>query len=151
MAAGTWKVFNTFKSKMGLATCALNGNFKLAFFGSASNLKTSASALARGIYNSLTGEVAAGNGYVAGGYALAGENWTQVCASKYKFIIDNLIATASGGTIPNIKFAAIYASAASSAGRHLVCYVTLTTAQFTLAANNTCTVQTPTNGLWTLA
>jgi hypothetical protein len=151
MAAGTWKVFNTFKSRMGLATCALSGEFRLALAQSASNLKTSASALARGIYGSITSEVANGNGYVTLGYQLTSENWNQVSASKYKFSVASLTFTATGGTIPNIKYAYVYASNATSTSRFLVCYVTLTTSQFTLAQNNTCTINTPANGLFTLS
>lgn len=149
MAAGTWKVPNTAKSKLGLGTLNLSGEFRLALFTSASNLKSSASALPRGIYNSLTSEVASGNGYATGGYALTSENWIAGRSAKeYKFSVASFIFTASGGTIPNIKFAAIVMSAAASAGKHIAAYVTLTTSQFTLAQNNTATLTPPTNGVF---
>jgi hypothetical protein len=153
MAAGTWKVFNLAKFKLGNSSLSLSATvFRLSLHTSASNLKTSGSALPRGVFNSLTNEVAAGNGYAAGGYALTGENWTTGRSAKeYKFLSSNLTFTATGGTIPNIRFAAIYISAAASANRHLLCYVTLTTAQFTLAQNNTCTIQCPANGILMLA
>lgn len=150
MAAGTWKVPNTAKSKLGLGTLNLAGEFKLALFTSASNLKTSGSALPRGVYNSLTNEVAAGNGYATGGYALTGENWLALSAKCYKFSVATITFTASGGTIPNIKFAAIVMSAAASAGKHIAAYVTLTTSQFTLAQNNTATLTPPANGVFNM-
>jgi hypothetical protein len=153
MAAGTWKVFNLAKFKLGNSTLSLSATvFKLALFSSTSNLKTSGSALPRGVYNSLTQEVTGANGYTTGGLSLAGENWTSGRSAKeYKFLSSNLTFTATGGTIPNIRFAAIYISAAASANRHLLCYVTLTSAQFTLAQNNTCTIQCPANGILMLA
>lgn len=153
MAAGTWKVFNLAKLKLGNGTLSLSATaFRLALFTSASNLKSSTSALPRGIYNSLTGEVANGNKYVTGGFALTGENWSVGRSAKeYAFFTSNLTFTASGGSIANIKIAAIYISAAASANRHLLCYVTLTSSQFTLAENNTCTIQCPTNGVLMLA
>lgn len=152
MAAGTWKVPNTAKSRMGLGTFNGAGEFRLCLFTSASNLKSSTSALPRGIYNSLTNEVAAGNGYATGGYQLTSENWLAGRSAKeYKFSVASITFTASGGTIANIKFAAIVASAASSAGKYIAAYVTLTTSQFTLAQNNTATLTPPANGVFYMA
>lgn len=152
MAAGTWKVFNLAKKKIGNSVLSLSATvYRLALYTSACALKTSASALPRGLYNSLASEVANGNRYVTGGFALGGEKWsTGRSAKEFKFLCSNLTFTASGGTIPNIKYAAIHISAAASANRHLLCYVTLTTSQFTLAENNTVTIQCPTNGVFYL-
>ena len=145
MAAGTWKVPNTAKSKLGLGTLLLNGEYKLALFTSASNLKSSGSALPLGTYASITSEVAAGNGYATGGYTMTGENWLQGRSAKeYKFSVPSFTFTAEGGTIPNIKFAAFV----MSAGGHIAAYVTLTSSQFTLAQNNTATLTAPTNGVF---
>ncbi len=71
-------------------------------------------------------------------------------AKSYKFDTDDVIWTGTGGTIPSIKFAVIYLSAAASANRHLLCVASLTSTQFTLAQNNTLTVQQNTLGVFTM-
>jgi hypothetical protein len=153
MAAGTFKWFNLAKSKIGSNTLSLAAStFKAALFQSGCNLKTSASGLPRGIYNSLTNEVAAAGGYAAGGFALANESWgAGTSAKQYKFDADDLVFTATGADIANIKYLAIYMSAAASANRHLLCYVTLTASQFTLGNGNICTIQFATGGILTWA
>jgi hypothetical protein len=152
MAAGTWKVFNEAKKHLGKGEINLNGTaFRLAIFQATSNLASVGSALPLTIYNAITNEVANGNNYVTGGFALGGEGWTVGRSAKeFKFRSSNLLFTAEGGTIPNIMFGAIYISAAASANRFLVCYVTLSSSQFTLAQNNTCTITCPTNGIFML-
>lgn len=152
MAAGTWLIFNTAKKKIGNGTINLSSTpLRLALFNSASNLKTSASALPRGIYNSLTEEVASGNGYALLGKAISGETWgSGASAMQYKFDATDVVFTASGGTIPNIKYAVIFASNATSASRHLLCFVTLTASQFTLGTGNTLTIQHAATGIFTL-
>jgi hypothetical protein len=115
---------------------------------SASNAAT----LTLGIYNSLTSEVATGNGYTAQGKALTSEVWTQGASVKsYKFDFDDVVWTGTGGTIPNIKFAEVWVSAAASVNRHLLATASLTSAQFTLSQNNTLTLQINTLGCFTMA
>jgi hypothetical protein len=108
--------------------------------------------LPRGIFNSIATEIPAHSGYVAGGEALTGEVWTvdATSAMKYKFDTDDLVTTAIGTALTCIKYAAIYVSAAASANRHLLCYVTLTSTAFTLAKNNTLTIQQAAGGVLTL-
>jgi hypothetical protein len=114
---------------------------------SASNAAT----LTLGVYNSLTGEVTEGNGYSSSGKALANEVWTVGASAKsYKFDVDDVVWTGTGGTIPNIKFAAIGLSAAASANRHLLCNASLTSSQFTLSSGNTLTLQINSLGVLTL-
>ena len=72
-------------------------------------------------------------------------------AGVYKFDCDDVTWTATGGTIPNIKFAVIWLSAASANGRHLLCRSTLSTSQFTLSMGNTMTIQMNASGVLTLA
>ena len=111
--------------------------FRMTLHTSASNAAT----LTLGVYNSLTNEVTEANGYSSSGKALANEVWTVGASAKsYKFDFDDVVWTGTGGTIPNIKFAAVWISAAASANRHLLCNASLTSSQFTLSQNNTLTL-----------
>jgi hypothetical protein len=92
------------------------------------------------------------NGYSSSGKALTNEVWTVgASAGQYKFDADDVVWTGTGGSIPNIKFAVIWLSAAASAGRHLLCRSQLTSSQFTLASGNTLTLQMNSAGILTLA
>ncbi len=114
---------------------------------SASNAAT----LTLGVYNSLTTEVTEANGYSSSGKALTTEIWTVGASAKsYKFDVDDVVWTGTGGTIPNIKFAAIWISAAASANRHLLCRASLTSTQFTLASGNTLTLTINSLGVFTM-
>lgn len=149
MAAGSWTLYNLAKKKIGNTTINLAGTaFKLTLHTSASNANTAT----LGVYNSVTNEVANGNGYATGGASLANEVWTVgASAGQYKFDCDDVVYTATGGSIANIKFGVIYVSAAATANRHLVCRSQLTTTQFTLSTGNTLTIQMATTGVFTLA
>lgn len=52
-------------------------------------------------------EIAAGNGYTAGGQALANDVVTAI-ANGFKYESDNVIWTASGGNIPAWRYAVMY-------------------------------------------
>jgi hypothetical protein len=149
MAAQAWQIYNLSKKKIGNTSLNLASTaFRMTLHTSASNAAT----LTLGIYNSLTSEVTEANGYSSSGKALANEVWTVGASAKqYKFDCDDPVWTATGGTIPNIKFAAIWISAAASANRHLLCRASLTSSQFTLAQNNTLTVNINSGGVFTLA
>jgi hypothetical protein len=148
MAAGAWTVYNLAKKKIGNASLSLASTvFRLTLHTSASNANTAT----LGVYNSVTNEVAEGNGYSSSGKALVNEVWTVgASAGQYKFDADDVIFTATGGTIPNIKFAVIALSAAASANRHLLCRSQLTSSQFTLASGNTLTIAMNAAGILTL-
>jgi hypothetical protein len=148
MAAGAWAVYNLAKKKIGNATLNLASTaFRITLHTSAYN-----GALTLGVYNSVGSEVAEGNGYSSSGKALANEIWTVgASAGQYKFDADDVVWTATGGTIPNIKYAVIWLSAAASANRHLLCRSQLTSSQFTLAQGNTLTLQMNSAGILTLA
>jgi hypothetical protein len=149
MAAGAWLVYNEAKKKIGNGTLPLNSTaFRLTLHTSASNFNTATLS----IYNELDNQVAEGNGYSSSGKALTNEVWTVgTSAGQYKFDADDVVFTASGGTIPNIKGAVIWLSAAASANRFLLCRSTLTTTQFTLGTGNTLTIQQASTGILTLA
>jgi hypothetical protein len=147
MAAGTWKVFNRAKKYIGNGVHNLSSSaFRITLHTSASNLKSSGSALPLTAYSQLTNEVASGNGYSSSGKALGTVRWTTGASAKQiKFYPSaNPIWTGTAGTIPNIKYAVI------SQGTRLLCYVTLTSSQFTLAMNSTFTIQFAAGGCLTL-
>lgn len=148
MAAGAWAVYNQAKKKIGNGTLSLASTaFRLTLHTSASNANTAT----LGVYNSVTSEVAEGNGYSSSGKALANEVWTVgASAGQYKFDVDDVVFTATGGAINNIKIAVIWLSAAASAGRHLLCRSVLTASQFNLASGNTLTLQMNSAGVLTL-
>lgn len=149
MAAQAWKIYNLGKKKIGNATLNLASTaFRITLHTSAGNAAT----LSLGTYQSLTNEVAEGNGYSSSGKALASEAWTVgTSAKQYKFDCDDPVWTGTGGTIPNIKFAVIWLSAASANGRHLLCTASLTSSQFTLSQGNTLTLQMNSAGVFTMA
>ena len=149
MAAGAWTVYNEAKKYIGNSTISLAATvYRITLHTSASNAATATLS----IYNELTNEVAEGNGYSSSGKALTSEVWTVgASAGQYKFDADDVIWTATGGSIANIKFAVIWLSAASSASRRLLCRSTLTSSQFTLSTGNTLTLQMNASGILTLA
>lgn len=149
MAAGAWTVYNEAKKYIGNATISLASTaFRLTLHTSASNANTATLS----IYNELDNEVAEGNGYSSSGRALTTEIWTVgASAGQYKFDTDDVVFTATGGAINNIKFAVIWLSAAASANRKLLCRSQLTTSQFNLSTGNTLTIQMATTGVLTLA
>jgi hypothetical protein len=148
MAAQSWKIYNLAKKKLGQALLNLStGNFRIGLYTSASNAPT----LTLGTLASLTNEVSEANGYSSSGKALAGRVWTVGASAKsYKFDGDDLVWTATGGAINNIKYAVLWASGASAGARHLVAVASLTSSQFNLSQNNTLTLQMNSLGLFTM-
>lgn len=154
MAAGAWKVFNRAKKFIGNGTLSLSSTtFRMCLATSASNLKTSASALPLINRTSLTGQVTSTLGCPVLGKALTGEVWTATSASSptMKFDVGDLTFTATTSAIANIKYAVIFLTGASAGAQKLLCYSTLTTSQITsLAIGNTLTVQMASGGVLTL-
>jgi hypothetical protein len=150
MAAGTFKIFKRGKNNLGKAAFNLStGNYYLHLF------RASASAGIIGTLStkaSLVGECSAVGGYTTSGKVLTGISWASLAsAGQYKWDwTTDLIVTASGAQIQNIKYAVIRNSTGAGAGK-LLTYVTLSSSQFTLATNNTLTVVFPANGLFTLS
>jgi hypothetical protein len=148
MAAQAFKIYNQAKKKLMAGTTSLPGAYKIALVKSTSNFAV----LTLGGYHSITNEVANGNGYATGGQALTGEAWTVgTTATQYKFDAADVVWTGTGGAIGSIMACVIYASAAASAGRHLIAYASLTATAFTLASGNTLTVQFNAAGIFTLS
>jgi hypothetical protein len=148
MAAQAWQLYNKAKKSIGNGTLSLASTaFRMSLVTSASNFAT----FTISTFASLTGEIADGNGYSTSGKALTGEVWTVGASAKqYKFDCDDAVWTATGGAISNIKGAVIWLSGASAGARKLLCRASLTSTQFTLAQNNTLTVQINASGVLTL-
>lgn len=144
MAATAWTLYSKAKKKLMNGTIQLGVNvFKMQLHTSASNASTATLSTAASVSN----EVAAGSGYATGGKSLTAVTWTVgASANQYRFDSADLVWTATGGNIANIKFAVVK----NSAGQAIM-WSRLTTAQFTLTINNTLTVQINANGYFTLA
>lgn len=114
MAASKWKVYDTFKLKLGQGLIDLSGDtFKCALFTSASNANT----LTHDELADLTNEVANGFGYTTGGVTLTGVTWTNN-AGVITFTSADPQWLASGGSIV-ARYAVIYDDTVS--GDPLVC------------------------------
>lgn len=148
MAAQSWKFYNLAKKKIGNGTISLASTvMRMSLVTSASNFATRT----LGTFQSLTNEIADGNGYSTSGKALTGEVWTVgASAQQYKWDADDVVWTGTGGAIANIKGAVIWVSGASAGARHLVAFASLTSTQFTLASGNTLTIQMNSAGIATL-
>jgi hypothetical protein len=149
MAAGAWTVYNEAKKYIGNATISLAATvFRVTLHTSASNAATATLSQ----YSELTGEVTEANGYSSSGKALTGEVWTVgTSAGQYKFDADDFFWSGNGGAISNVKFAVIWLSAATTAGRKLLCRSQLSTSQFSISSGNRMTVQLNAAGILTLA
>jgi len=152
MAAQPWKVYNLAKKKIGNGTLNLASTaFRITLHTSASNAATLTLDTYQPAGTGPSAEVTEANGYSSSGKALTTEVWTVGASAKqYKFDADDVVWTGTGGAIANIKYAVIWLSAATTAGRHLLAFCSLTSSQFTLAQNNTLTLQMNSAGILTL-
>lgn len=152
MAAGAWKFYKTFKRYMADGTLDLDaGIFRTTLHTPASNAGTNTLS----IYNQLNNEIVSGNGYSTSGKTASAHTWsTGASAGVLRFDSDDVFWSANGGAIPasgsNIQFMAIWASAAASSGRKLVCYSTLTTGNFNVTDTNRFTAQMNALGIFEL-
>ena len=148
MAATAWTIYNkckrTFVSNSPVAQINLGTTaMKMKLTNSASNAAT----MTLSTFASITGEISARGGYAAGGRALAGMAVTVGASAKsYKFNSNNLVFTANGSSLINVKYAVIGVS-----GGRPVCYSQLSTAQFTITSPNTLTIQMNALGIFTMA
>ena len=148
MAAGAWVIYNEAKKYLMDGSIDLDGDtWHLSLYTSASNAATATLS----VISEVTNEVTSGNGYSSSGKALTGVTWaTGASASEMRFDCTALIFTASGGTIPNVKFAVIWKLGASAGARKLLCYSQLSTSQFTIGTGNTLTITPSANGIFEL-
>jgi hypothetical protein len=106
-------------------------------------------------FASVTGEISATGGYVAGGRNLvpATARWTvgaSTKAMKFTYSTVGLVFTANAGNLTNIKYAVIRTSSGAGAGK-VVCFSTLSTAAFTVTSGNTLTISPSGTGVFTMA
>lgn len=143
MAATAFQLYNKAKKYIGNGTIVLGTSaVKMKLCNSASN----ASTFTLSTFASITGEISARGGYVAGGRALATMTWTVGASAKqYRFDADDLVFTASGSSLINVKFAVLGIS-----GGKCLAWCKLSTAQFTVTSPNTLTVQFNASGILTL-
>ena len=152
MAATAWQLYNKAKQYIGNGTIELGVNsFKMALFQSTSN----ASTLTLSTYGSLTNEITAQGGYVAGGKALvpATGSWALTSANsptvRFTYTAPGLTFTASGATLDGIKYAVIYKGTGVSADK-LLCFCALSSSAFDVQSPNTLTVLPAATGVFTL-
>lgn len=151
MAASAWQLYNSAKKYIGNGTITLGaGVFKMVLAKASSN----ASTFTISTFASVTNEIAAAGGYVAGGRNLvpATAQWVAGASAKQmKFTqtTTGLTFTASGANLTDIKYAIIRNSTGSGAGK-LLCFCQLSSANFTVTTPNTLTVIPAATGIFTL-
>lgn len=150
MAAQAWKFYDMFREYAMDNTIDLDGTtFDLHLFQSASDFATDT----QSTLSQLSGQVASGNGYTLAGEQLTVTWATGASGGERRFDATDLVITASGGTIANIKAAVIVARTGASAqdgANKLVCYASLTSSQFSLTDTNTLTIQFAAGGIFEL-
>lgn len=150
MAVGPFVEYNSFRRYIADGTIDVNSDeWKLAFYQSTSNAATATLSTR----TSVTNEVANGNGYATGGKTLTGVVWsTGASAGQMRFKASALTWTATGGTIPNVKYAVLYnnTTGASAGARKLALVSTLSTGQFTVSQSNQLQIDLWTNGIFNL-
>ena len=148
MAATAWKFYNEAKKKIGNNTIPLDaGIFKMQLHTSASNASTTTLSIASEVNN----EIAVAGGYVAGGRTLTSVAWTIAGdPSSVKWDACDLIFTASGANLSDVKFAVIHNSIDTVTSGHLLCWSRLSANEFSVTTGNTLTVQFASAGIFTL-
>ena len=144
MAAGAFTFYHQFAELVADGTLDLDTDgFKLALFTSSHTPATSDTT-----FSSLTSQVT-GNGYTAGGTALASITWAQT-AGVATFDAADVVYTADSGSIV-ARYAVLYDTTLAGAG-DLIGYFLLdaTPADVTATDGNTLTVQWHANGIFTL-
>jgi hypothetical protein len=112
-------------------------------------LTNTAPAATNAIKTDIT-DIAAGNGYTAGGSALTITSSTQT-SGTYKLIVQDLVFTASGGSIGPFRYAVMYNDTPTSPAKPLVGWWDYGSA-ITLNTGETFTVDSDqTNGVLQLA
>ena len=151
MAASAWQLYNSAKKYIGNGTITLGaGVFKMVLAKASSN----ASTFTISTFASVTNEIDAAGGYVAGGRNLvpATAQWVAGASAKQmKFTqtTTGLTFTASGANLVDIKYAIIRNSTGSGAGK-LLCFCQLSSANFTVTSPNTLTIIPAATGIFTL-
>jgi hypothetical protein len=138
-------MYNRSKRYIGDGTIRLGTSvLKMKLTTSASNAET----LTLSTFASVSGEITAQGGYAAGGRSLQSVVWTVGASAKsFKLDAADLVFTASGADLTNVKYAVI--GQATSATK-ILCYSRLSATQFTVTSPNTLTIQFNSLGILTL-
>ena len=155
MGAGTWQIAGKAKKYICNNTITMGvGVFKMCLVTTAGSAALSAiKAGARSTWASV-GSECAGGGYAAGGKNVvpATLQWT-VGASTNSFKLTmstiGLVFTANGSSLVNVRYAVVRNSTGAGAGK-VLCFVALSTAQFTVTTPNTLTIKPAATGIFTL-
>lgn len=172
MPVGTWKIYTRAKRKIGTGGAAMTaggvtlgvGVFKMCLLrasASAAILKVSNAGISTWAQaKSGATEIVAQGGYAANGRTLgaqgggpAGGKWTVGASAKqmkFTYSTNGLAFTASGAALSAIKYCCIRTSSGASTGQ-MLCYVTLSTAAFSIASPNILTIIPAATGVFTLA
>jgi hypothetical protein len=147
MPATAWTFYNQAKKKIGNGTIQLDtGIWRMMLSQATSNASTATLS----VKSQVTNEIAAQGGYAAGGKTMGSVVWTIAGdPASVKWDAADLVFTASGANLSNIKFAVIRNSTGAAEG-NLLCWSRLSTAQFSVTSTNTLTVQFATAGIFTL-
>lgn len=143
MPATAFQFYNRGKRAIGSGAIQLGTSpLKMKLATSASNASTPTLST----FASITNEVANGNGYVTGGKALSAMTWTAgASAGQIRFDANDLVWSASGGAISNVKYGIIGLS-----GNAPLVWSRFSTSQFTVTDGNTLTVQFNAAGIFNL-
>jgi len=152
MSAQAFSFFNQAKKYIGNGTISLGSTtIDVHLMQSSSNFATKTLST----YGSLTNEVASANNYTKSGKSLASVTWTSgASAGQKRFNAAALVFSAVGGAISNVKAVALVARTGASAkasANKLLCYASLTSAQFGISQNNTLTLTPSGTGIFNLA
>ena len=103
----TFTLFNSFAGKVGDGTIDLDTHtFKCAL--------TNVAPVATNTVLADITQIAAGNGYSTGGVTLTGVVYTEPSAGVWRWDSDNIVITASGGTMATFRYLVIYDDTAAS-------------------------------------
>lgn len=157
MAVGTWKVYGLAKKALGQGTpfaLGVSGIYKMSLHTAAASANVNQLST-RSKWSSVGNEIVAQGGYAAGGKTLvpATGQWVSISAKSFKFTYSTvgLVFTASGANLSNIKYAVIHASVGSTTSGQVLCFCSLSSANFSITTPNTLTILPATaGGIFTL-
>ncbi len=145
MAASAWTVFNEFRKWVVDGTIDLPTTVvDIHLFITAASANINNDVLST--LGSIANEVASANGYSQSGKAITDTWTTGDSVGQMRYDMSDVIWTATGGTIPNIRYALLVARTEDSgknSSNKLMMRAPLTTTQFTLQTGSTLTVSTP--------
>ena len=143
MAAGNWIMYNSARAYIGDGTIDLNSHtFKVML--TSNSYTPSASHTQK---SNVTNEVANGNGYTSGGATLTSVTFNYSGTTATWDAADPSW-TGSSGSIGPFRIAVIYDD--SAANDELVCYCILDSADITVTAGSTFTIQFNASGILSL-